>query len=63
MLRCASPAFVRGELEREWLLNRYDELQRRRVRQHMRFAEFWYAANGIFEDIQGGAEEQIDTNS
>ena len=42
----------RGELDREWLLERYDQLQRRRVRQHMRFAEFWYSANGIFEDIR-----------
>ena len=42
----------RGELDREWLTKRYDELQRRRVRQHMRFAEFWYSANGIFEDIR-----------
>ncbi len=42
----------RGELERPWLLDRYDELQKRRVRQHMRFAEFWYSANGIFDAIR-----------
>jgi len=42
----------RGEHERGWLLNRFDELQKRRVRQHIRFAEFWYSANGIFENIR-----------
>ena len=42
----------RGEHPRGWLLDRYHDLQVRRVRQHLRFAEFWYSANGIFEDIR-----------
>ncbi|MDX2197825.1 MAG: NAD(P)/FAD-dependent oxidoreductase [Phycisphaerae bacterium] len=42
----------RREHDRNWLLERYHELQTRRVRQHMRFAEFWYSSNGIFEDIR-----------
>lgn len=42
----------RGEHERDWLLDRYDDLQRRRVIQHMRFAEFWYSANGHFDRIR-----------
>ncbi|TVQ64280.1 MAG: NAD(P)/FAD-dependent oxidoreductase [Phycisphaerales bacterium] len=42
----------RGELDRDWLLERYDELQLRRVRQHMRFADYWYSANGYFDDIR-----------
>ncbi len=42
----------RGELERDWLLTRYDELQRNRVRQHHRFAEYWYTANGYFDRIR-----------
>ena len=42
----------RNEHDRKWLLDRYDELQRRRVRQHMRFAEYWYSANGVFENIR-----------
>ncbi len=42
----------RAEHKREWLVQRYDELQKRRVRQHMRFAEFWYAANGMFDEIK-----------
>lgn len=35
-----------------WLLENYGENQRRRVRQHMRFAEFWYATNGQFSDLK-----------
>ncbi len=42
----------RGEHDREWLLDRYDDLQRRRVIQHMRFAEYWYSANGVFDNIR-----------
>ena len=42
----------RGEHDAQWLTTRFDELQRRRVIQHMKFAEFWYSTNGIFEDIQ-----------
>ncbi len=42
----------RGELPRDWLLTRYDELQTRRVRQHMKFAEFWYSANGFFDAVR-----------
>ncbi len=47
----------RGELERDWLLTRYDELQRSRVRQHHRFAEYWYTANGYFDKIQEHCSE------
>ncbi|CAN5578935.1 hypothetical protein BH20VER1_BH20VER1_02350 [soil metagenome] len=35
----------------QWLTEQYGENQRRRIRQHMRFAEFWYAANGQFTDL------------
>ena len=42
----------RGEHDRDWLLTRYDELQRNRVRQHHRFAEYWYTANGYFDKIR-----------
>lgn len=42
----------RAEHDREWLLARYDDLQRRRVLQHMRFAEYWYSANGVFDNIR-----------
>jgi flavin-dependent dehydrogenase len=41
-----------GAHDRNWLTDHYGENQRRRVRQHMRFAEFWYATNGQFTDLQ-----------
>lgn len=42
----------RGELDRDWLLDQYNETQRRRVLQHIRFAEYWYSANGVFQDVR-----------
>ncbi|CAN5400834.1 hypothetical protein BH11ARM2_BH11ARM2_38700 [soil metagenome] len=47
----------RGEHDPEWLRNRYSEVQSKRIRQHMRFAEFWYAANGIFTDLKAFTAE------
>lgn len=41
-----------GSLDREWLVGQYSDNQCRRVRQHIRFADFWYAANGQFTDLQ-----------
>ncbi|HWB19608.1 MAG TPA: NAD(P)/FAD-dependent oxidoreductase [Phycisphaerales bacterium] len=35
-----------------WLRHHYDLNQRARVRQHIRFADFWYAANGQFTDLK-----------
>jgi len=45
-------ALERGEHSPAWLREQYDSNQRRRVRQHIRFADFWYAANGQFTDLQ-----------
>jgi flavin-dependent dehydrogenase len=41
----------RGELDAEWVRDRYDHRNRQNIGQHIRFAEFWYAANGCFSDI------------
>ena len=35
-----------------WLKESYERLQLRRVRQHIRFADFWYASNGQFTDLK-----------
>ncbi|CAN5404389.1 hypothetical protein BH11PLA2_BH11PLA2_27890 [soil metagenome] len=43
---------MRGEHDAAWLTGNYCRLQRERVRQHMRFAEYWYAANGQFSDLK-----------
>ncbi|MCA9302831.1 MAG: tryptophan 7-halogenase [Phycisphaerales bacterium] len=42
----------RGELDPDWIKTRYDEKGRRNIEQHIRFAEYWYAANGRFTDLQ-----------
>ena len=40
------------EAEADWLKNSVSRQQIRRVRQHIKFADFWYAANGQFTDLQ-----------
>jgi hypothetical protein len=42
----------RGDLDPAWLRACYDLNQRRRIGQHIRFADFFYAANGQFTDLQ-----------
>lgn len=38
--------------EEEWLKDSISQQQLRRVKQHIKFADFWYAANGQFTDLQ-----------
>jgi flavin-dependent dehydrogenase len=47
----------RGELDRKWLLDQYNEIQRRRVLQHMKFADYWYTGNGLFDKIRENCAE------
>src|SRR5690606_1119685 len=47
----------RGELDSSWLRQHYDLNQRARIRQHIRFADFWYAANGQLTDLQDHCAE------
>lgn len=42
----------RGKLDPQWLKDQYHETQATRINQHIRFAEFWYSANGQFTDLQ-----------
>lgn len=44
---------ARGEHDPAWLRSRYDERARLSIRQHIRFAQYWYSANGVFTDLQG----------
>ncbi|NUP96014.1 MAG: tryptophan 7-halogenase [Planctomycetaceae bacterium] len=44
-------ALLRRQHNERWLKSNYEELQTQRVRQHIRFADFWYAANGQFTDL------------
>ncbi|MCC7510704.1 MAG: tryptophan 7-halogenase [Planctomycetes bacterium] len=38
----------RGQHDRSWLLDHYDQIQLARVRQHIKFADYWYSGNGQF---------------
>ncbi len=51
-LAYAIMAMERGEHDRSWLCEHYEALQRRRITQHIRFADFWYAGNGCFTDLE-----------
>ncbi len=42
----------RKEHPRKWLLSRFDEKNRNNIKQHIQFAQFWYASNGCFTDLQ-----------
>ena len=42
----------RGEHDATWLRRRYDEKNRGTIRQHIRFAQYWYAANSCFTDLR-----------
>jgi flavin-dependent dehydrogenase len=46
----------RKELEPEWLREHYSVNHRSQIRQHVRFADFWYTANGVFSDLQDYAQ-------
>lgn len=42
----------RGEHDAAWLRRRYNDRNRLNIRQHIRFAQFWYASNGCFGDLK-----------
>lgn len=42
----------RGEHDAEWIKSEYEAAQLKRLRQHIRFADYWYSANGCFTDLQ-----------
>lgn len=52
----------RGEHRRDWLVAEYDSIQRKRIRQHMKFADYWYSANGCFTDLQEHCSEIADAS-
>ena len=42
----------RGNHSEGWLKQTYDQQQKTRVTQHIRFADFWYTQNGCFTDLK-----------
>ncbi|GAB4383298.1 MAG: hypothetical protein Kow0022_02790 [Phycisphaerales bacterium] len=47
----------RGEHSPRWLREWYEQTQRRRIMQHINFADFWYAGNGQFTDLEEKTRE------
>ncbi len=41
-----------GEVDATWLRERFDRKHRDNIEQYIRFAQFWYAANGRFTDLK-----------
>jgi flavin-dependent dehydrogenase len=45
-------ALERGKLDKQWLLDHFQDTQEKRMMQHIRFADFWYKGNGLFTDLK-----------
>lgn len=43
---------IRGKVNADWLKSEYEHRQTNRVRNHIRFADYWYSANTQFADLQ-----------
>lgn len=55
----------RGKLDAEWIKSQYERRQKRRIQNHIRFADYWYTANAQFVDLkdftaQIAAENELD---
>lgn len=46
-----------GSHDPAWLKSNYDQNQLARINQHIRFADYWYASNGQFADLQEHCKE------
>lgn len=42
----------RGKVDPVWLKSEFQKIQENRVRNHIRFADYWYSANEQFSDLQ-----------
>ncbi|MFA6044991.1 MAG: NAD(P)/FAD-dependent oxidoreductase [Phycisphaerales bacterium] len=60
-LACAILELERGQQDASWLRGQYEDVQQRRVRQHIKFAEYWYSANGLFKDILDNCSKIAET--
>jgi flavin-dependent dehydrogenase len=45
-------ALLNGDREEGWLKNWYADSQTRRISQHIKFADYWYSANGHFSELK-----------
>ncbi len=49
-------ALDRSDYQSDWIREHYGETQQTQIRQHIRFAEYWYTANGVFSDLKEHAK-------
>lgn len=42
----------KGETDPQWIKQSYETTQTARIRNHIRFADFWYSVNGHFTDLK-----------
>ncbi len=42
----------RGEHDAQWLRAEYARTQKQNIANHIRFADYWYSANGLFTELQ-----------
>lgn len=50
-------ALDRGKLNGDWLKNEFQTRQYNRIKNHIRFADYWYTANAQFVDLQEFTKE------
>jgi len=43
---------MRNGADEKWLRESYEQIQNRRIGNHIRFADYWYSVNAQFEDLQ-----------
>lgn len=43
---------LKDEADSAWLKSWYGELQTKRISQHIKFADYWYSANGHFQELK-----------
>ena len=53
-------ALERGEYEADWIKSQYSINHRGHIRQHIRFADYWYTAHGAFSNLKDHARNIAD---
>lgn len=52
----------RGKRDPQWLKSEYQKIQENRVRNHIRFADYWYSANDQFVDLREHTRRIAESN-
>ena len=51
-LGCVLNSLLDEEHDADWLRESYEDIQIRRIKQHIRFADYWYTANDHFTELK-----------